>query len=104
MAATINRMIPAELGWGSRYPRRDNHELNMTKAATKKSKPPAPRAANFSATAESGLERNRHRTMIAENSSMALSPPNPRRAGLLAVQAATSATTASMLIQTIVSI
>ena len=35
---------------------------------------------------------------------LASSPPNPRRAGLLAVQAARSATTASMLIQTIVSI
>jgi hypothetical protein len=60
--------------------RKDNPELTMTKVATKKSKPPASRAADFSADAESGLERNRQRTMIAENSSMALSPPNPRRA------------------------
>src|ERR1700676_1212931 len=93
MPATINSMIPAKLGCGSQYPRRDNPELMITKAATKKSKPPATRAADFSATAESGLERNRQGTMIAENSSMTLSPPNPRRAGLLAVHDATSATT-----------
>src|SRR6202158_82675 len=74
----------------------------ITKAATKKSKPPATRAANFSASAESDLERNRQRTMIAENSSMALSPPNPRREGLRAVQAAASATMASTVIQAIV--
>jgi len=41
-------------------------------------KSPATRAANFSAPAESDLERNRQRTVIAENSSMALSPPNPK--------------------------
>jgi len=49
----------------------------MTKAATMKSKPPTTRAANFSASAESDLERNRQRTVIAENSSMAPSPSNP---------------------------
>ncbi len=43
-----------------------------------RSKPPATRAANFSACAESDLERNRQRTVIAENSSMALSGPNPK--------------------------
>src|SRR5438067_10434649 len=74
----------------------------MTKAATTESKPPATRAANFSASAESDLERNRQRTMIAENSSIALTPPNPRRAGLRAAQAAPSATTASTVIQAIV--
>jgi len=78
MAATINRMIPAKLGCGSRYPRRDNPEVTITKAAKKKSKPPATRAAHFSATSESGLERNRQRTVISENSSMALSPPNAK--------------------------
>jgi hypothetical protein len=50
------------------------------------------------------LARNQHKTMIAENSSMALSPLNPRRAGLRAVQAAVDATMASTLIQAIVSI
>src|SRR5260370_33008139 len=94
-------MIPAKLGWGSRCPRRHNPELTMTKVATKKSKPPASRAADFSADAESGLERNRQRTMIAENSSMALSPPNPRRAGLLAVQEAKKHPTATGLTQQI---
>src|SRR5579859_5799903 len=57
------------------------------------------RAANFSARAESVFDRNRHRTTIAENSSMALSPPNPRRAGLRAAQAAASAIIASAVIQ-----
>src|SRR3989442_405151 len=103
MAATVKRMIPAKLGWGSRYPRRDSPELTMTKAATTKSKPPTERAANFSASAEWDLERNRQRTTIAENSSIALSPPNPRRAGLRAIQAAASATMASTVIQAIVS-
>ena len=69
--------VQAMLGWGSRYPRRDNPELTMTKAATKR-KPPTTPAANFSASAESDLERNRQRTVIAENSLMALSPPNPK--------------------------
>src|SRR5437867_10619330 len=103
MAATINRMIPAKLGWDSRYPRRDSPELKMTKAATTKSKPPTARAANFSASPESDLEQNRQRTTIAENNLIALSPPNPRRAELRAIQAAASATMASTVIQAIVS-
>src|SRR5213593_460517 len=103
MAATVKRMIPAKLGWGSRYPRRDSPELKMTKAATTKSKPPTARAANFSASPESDLEQNRQRTTIAENSLIALSPPNPRRAELRAIQAAASATMASTVIHAIVS-
>jgi len=57
------------------------------------------RAAILSLRAASDFERNRPRTTIAESNSIALSPPNPNRAGLRAVLAAASATNASALIQ-----
>ena len=45
---------------------------------------------------------NRHRTAVAERSSIALSPPNARRAGLWAFQAEISDIAASTVIQAIV--
>jgi hypothetical protein len=95
-------MIPAGLGWGSGYPTRASVETVTTEAATTKSKPPAIWAAILSARAASDFERNRQRTISAESSSIALSPPNPRRAGLRAAQAAASAIAASAVIQMIV--
>ena len=103
-AATINRPIPTKLGRGWSYPRNASNEVIRTNAATEKSKAPATRAAIVSARMDSGcvLDRNRHRTTIAESSSMALSPPKPRSAGLRAVQADARAMMASAVIQTIV--
>ena len=90
--ATTKTTIPTRVRWGSRHLRRDNPALPVTKMARTKTKAPAARAASFSVPAEFGLERNRQRTTIAERSSTALSPPNPKRAGLCAFQAAASAT------------
>src|SRR6059058_2025367 len=103
-AATANTTMPMTLGRGSRWPRRENPEVTTMKAASKKSKAPAKRAASFSALAESDCVRNRQRTLTAEARSMALSPAKPKSAGLWAVQAARSVTSASMAIHTTVKI
>src|SRR5712692_1503671 len=103
-AAATKSTIPIILGWASQYPRRDRTETKTTYAARAKSKPPAVRAARFSVS--EGLEVDRKRQKItaaaAESSSIALSPPKARRAGLRDVQAAPSETAASTLIQIIV--
>jgi hypothetical protein len=102
--ATINRPMPTKLGRGLSYPRNASDEVTRTNAATKNSKAPATRAAVFSTRMDSRsvLDRNRHRTTVAESSSMALSPPKARSAGLRAVQAEERATMASTVIQIIV--
>jgi hypothetical protein len=105
-AANISRPIPIKLGRGSPYPRSDLIEMIRTNAATRNSNAPQMRAAVVSARTDSegALDRNRHRTTIAEMSSMALSPPKPRRAGLRAFQADVRAAMASPIIQTMVRI
>jgi hypothetical protein len=67
-------------------------------------KPPATRAARLSASSCPAVARNLHSTTTAEKSSMALSPPNARRAGLRARQAEKRDTTASTLIHAIVTV
>lgn len=60
------------------------------------------RAAFLSARSSALRIRNLHKTTRAESSSMALSPPNARSAGLRALHAADNETAASTLIQAIV--
>src|SRR5260370_32150304 len=68
------------------------------------SRTPPMRAAYLSASSGLEFERKRQKTTVAESSSIALSPPNPRRAGLLALHAARSETAASTTIQAIVNL
>src|SRR5260370_16067010 len=75
-----------------------------TKRARTMSSAPAMRAAYLSASSGLEFERKRQKTTVAESSSIALSPPNPRRAGLLALHAARSETAASTTIQAIVNL
>ena len=77
-------------------------EVARTCAASTNSRTPVMRAACFSAFSGSTCTLNRHRTAIAESSSIALSPPNAKRAGLSAFQAEVSDIAASMVIQAIV--
>src|SRR5713226_4149775 len=101
-AAATKSTIPIILGRASRYPRSDRTETKVTYAARAKSKPPAIRAARFSVSEGPEVDRKRQKTTAAESSSIALSPPKARRAGLRDVQAAPSETAASTLIQIIV--
>ncbi len=68
------------------------------------SRVPAIRAAYLSVSSGLEFERKRQKTTVAESSSMALSPPKPRRAGLRALHAAKSETAASTSIHAIVNL
>jgi len=103
--ADATRMaIPRNAGFGSLYPSRLVIEVTATKAARANNKPPATRAARLSASSRVAFARNLHNTTIAENSSIALSPPKASSAELLARHAAKTDTAASTLIHAIVTV
>src|SRR5258708_21958719 len=83
---------------------RASPEVTPTNTARTMSKTPAIRAARSSVREGSALDRKHQRTTAAESSSIALSPPKARSAGLCAIQDATRETSASTLIHQIVNI
>ncbi len=101
-AAAIRMAIPRGVGFASLYPSNAMTETATTQAARAKSSSPAMRAARRAACSCATLVRNLQNTTTADRSSIALSPPNARSAGLRARHAARRDMAASTLIQTIV--
>lgn len=101
-AAVIKTAIPKNVGFGSLYPFSAMTEAASTQAARANSSTPAMWAARPSACSLAALPWNLHSTTTADASSIILSPPKARSAGLRARHAANSDKAASALIHRMV--